>query len=390
MLNNIMWKEYQKVVYHIPKKFGFNETVAIFNIIDTIVKKKVYNGKIYNKRELYDNFEYKYNSVKDRILEINNKGASIIFHQDCYRQDINIIKRLYVKLLNDLNIPIAFFTSVGYNGYNKPFTHIFRFMNDQFKENNSKINKKTSIVVGNNAGRININNNKKIDSSSCDRAFAHNIKVNFLTDSYFFINKKSEFWKWDSSLDIEMRKKYFEENQKIESPNIIKSLEMLPDADNYTIIITGPPGCGKTTLAKKICKKWNSLNYISDNDHLIDDMVDLRNITEIINKLNPNCSTVIDIVCNFKYILSIIKKSMEHKKPILIIEITMINQILRLMYNTSIQRGDPNRDIYDIESWNFYIKNYKTPDFTNIKCIKYVKFPLVIKLNDEIWFEYAI
>lgn len=92
-----MWKEIDTVLYYVDPKFKFNTNVAIFSFIKTLIKDS-------------PNLEYMYENVKEKLYEIDQKGASIIIFQSFDNDNVDFIKKKFDTMLNDINIPfVAFF-----------------------------------------------------------------------------------------------------------------------------------------------------------------------------------------------------------------------------------------------------------------------------------------
>jgi DNA 3'-phosphatase len=381
-----MWKDADSVIYYIPTDFKFNKALAVFNFIDTLV--------ILKKNFTNITLKYKYDEIKSKLREITEKGASIMIYQCFYKNDIDHVKELFELLIKDLEIPIVAFFSTVRNRYSKPFTHMWKLIELFYSKEKKIIYKNLSIVVGHKAGRINIYNSKKIDNNCLDRAFAINNNLTFFTPERFFLNdNKISLWQFNTDvINQQSRKAELENNKLIQVPVIMDELSILPNSDLYTIIITGPPSCGKTTLAKKIKKKWDieykmgPIGCLSENN--FETFEELQ--TSVNYQLKEKNSIIVDLMCNICNITNIIKTSMLNKVPILVVEIKVSEKVVKLLDFIKIQNSTSYKSqIYLKYQWATYYKKYKEPRYSELPCVKYVAFPLIIQLSDEFWYEYS-
>jgi DNA 3'-phosphatase len=382
----MVWKEIDSILYYIPKNFKYNQALAIFNFVETLVILK------YNNIEI--SLKYKYEEVKSKLKDIANKGASIMIYQSFYHNNINHIKYLFELFIKDLEIPIVAFFSTSKNKYTKPCTNIWNLMELFYQKEKKQINKNLSIFVGHKAGRINLVNKKSIDYSCLDRSFASNIGISFFTPERFFLNDtKVSMWEFTNEIiNQESRKTELSNNLKIQVPVIINEIYLLPKSDLYTIIITGPPSCGKTTLAKKFNQKWTIEYKIGKIAHVSENEFELFEEVQIsVNQhLKEKKSVIVDLLCNINNITQLIKTSMINHVPILIVEIKGAEKIIKLLDFIKIQNSKSYKSkLYLKQHWIQYYKNYKEPKFTDLSCVKYMTFPLIIQISDEFWYEYS-
>ena len=246
-----MWKNIDTVVYYIDPKFKFNSCVAIFSLLNTIIKDQ--------------DDGYLYDTVKSKLIEIDSKGASIIILQSCTVDKLDSFKEKINKILEDLKIPMVVFFTTKFNKYAKPFTNIWKIIEILYKKEKKTINKDISVYIGNNACRVVSEKKsfghivlKKIDVSGVDRAFAKNIGLTFYTPEIFFQNNTEQItWNYGDHM-INMKQKKNQASVKKYQHIIIDEINSLPISDKYIIIVTGAPFCGKSTLAQKIKRKWDA------------------------------------------------------------------------------------------------------------------------------------
>lgn len=377
-----MWKELDTVVYYTDRNFKYGESVAIFRLHNTIIN-------LYS-----DTLKYCKKSIPIKLKEIHNKGSSIILYDSFYTIDLNHTKNIVQLLIDDLEIPILIFFSTKCNRYRPPCTHLWTLIKLYYTKKNKKLDISKSILIGNNAGRMKISKGYKpyaIDKSCSDRSFATNIGIMFLTPEKFFCGGSDiVIWSYDNKIATkDMREKALSVSEN--TPIITDELKSIT-SDIFTLIITGVFSCGKSTLSKKTYNKLTSkishtkLTIISENDY--DDFTNMLN--DISESYKQKKSVIIDIICDFKKIISIVKNSMFNKIPILIIEIKTIKEIAILLDFIRTQTSkDSNKVLLDKSLIDAYYNKYEEPNFNDIPCIKYISFPLQLEISDALWYEYS-
>lgn len=383
-----MWKTSDTVKYYLNTDFKFSQTVAIFSFIGSIVKKVVPNESSDKLLYIYD-----INIIKEKLKLITDNGASIILIDSFNTDSIDDIQKSIEIFQKDINYPIISFISTKHNKFSKPFTGIWKIIELLYKNKNKNINKSISMVIGNKAGRISLKL-KKIDSGCSDRSFAYNIGLKFVTpDKFFLDDNKFNLWTWDAELfDKTLIESFVSNTNKMHIPIIHDEINKLCVSNKYTIIVTGSPSCGKTTFAKKIKRKWD----IDYNKGLIENVSrNLMNICEIEKEmdiiLSANKSVIVDLICIGEEITKIVKKSMENKSPILIIEIKTSRKIDQLLDFIKVQKAlSSDINIFTKLEWNNYYRQYTQPTYMGVSCVRYIEFPLILELSDEFWFEYSI
>lgn len=390
-----MWKYTDSVIYYIHDDFKFLPTVAIFSFIGTIVQ-KVSNlvgsdGELIEQETKLD-YLYDIEKIKEKIKTITEKGASIILYDSFKTEHLEDIQRAIEIFQSDVGCPIVSFLSTKTNKYSKPFTGMWKIMELFYKKENKVINKKMSMVVGNKAGRVTIKQ-RKLDRGCADRAFANNVKLNFTTPDRFFLGSTNFIlWEWNNLiLDQPNREVWVTNTNRTTVPIIIDEINTLPKSNKYTLIVTGTPSCGKTTFSKKIKRKWDSdyskgvIEMFSDNSTTIDEME-----LQLDKVLTNNQSILVDIRCITENITRLVKKSMECKTPILIIEVKTNPKIAVLLDFIKVQTSiTPTTTVFTKHDWDKYYRQYIQPSYTDVPCVRHIEFPLVIKLSEEFWYEYS-
>ena len=353
-----MWKHVDTVTYYISDDFKFSPSIAIFSFIGTIVKKV-------DLATAQPKYTFPEAILKEKMESIG--AASIIVYDSFNTTNLTSIKTAFEQFQKLIGCPMIAFFSTARNKYSKPFTGVWKLIELLYKKHEKTINKPSSLIIGNRAGRVTIKQIKK-DRDCTDRAFANNISISFVTPEKFFLNdNKLSLWAWDTILNKKAREKLVADNKSV--PIILDEIKLLPKSDKYTIIITGPPSCGKTTLAKKIKRKWDAEN----------------GIIEIVGETDINKAP--SVIIETQNLTNIIKASMEKLAPILIIEIQCDEYISQLIDFMKVQTQN------SILKPKTYFAQYKfrRPKniYENIPCVRYVKFPLVLQSCEELWFEYS-
>lgn len=376
-----MWKHVDTVIYYISDNFKFHPTIALFSFIGTIIKKVEFSKEI-----LGENIKIKYAFdeliLKEKIQSIST-NVSIIIYDSFNTTNLNSIKYAFEKFQNAMDCPMVAFFSTVRNKYSKPFTGMWKIIELFYKKQDKIINKPTSLVIGNRAGRITIKQDKK-DKDCSDRAFAHNIDISFVIPEKFFLNDiKLHLWSWDVTILNKLSRQKIVAKNNI-TPIILDEINLLPKNSTYAIIIIGNPSCGKTTFAKKIKRKWDA-DYKMGVIELISDDI----LTKLNNNLGANHSVIIDgTVC----ITSVIKAAMEKMTPILIIEIVTdeyVSQLLDFMKVQSTNSILRSKNYISQFYKHYYKKICYKEKYANIQCIRYVEFPLSLNSCEELWYEYA-
>ena len=382
-----MWKEIDTVLYYIPKEFQFFQTTAIFSFIETIVHNCT-AGKI--KKSPDNIIKFMFPNVKEKLEEIYSKNGSIILYQSATDKTAEKYKHIFDEFKKLMNIPIAIFISSQKNKYSKPYTGIWNIINLAYKKYKKTLNVKTSMYIGNLAGRLNYQH-KKLDYSCADRAFAHNIGLKFSTPERIFCeNNKFELWEWDPDIiNIKDRELALNAKPNIPIPKIKDKIKLLPKSDNYTIIITGLQSCGKSTYAKKIKRMMDAddicMEIISENKNTLENMIKL-----IESNLSKSKSVIIDMEINNSNILQIIKKSMELTTPILIVEIKIKLSFLKLLDRIKVQTSK-SHTVNNIANyqWKSIFKNIQLDIiYKDVPCVLYTESPLVLNNTNELWLQY--
>ena len=297
-----MWQSINTVIhYFINKNFKYKSTIAIFNFMGTLICHPPWN--------MY-NLKIKHFKMADILYDIHNKGTSIIIFQSFPENtDLNVPKKMCEKflLLEKISeIPFLIFFTVGEHKFMKPYTGMMTIINNIYKEKKKSIDLKMSAVIGHKNGRINSAYNNVY--SSADRAFAHNIKTNFIDSNFFFGKKEKKIlWSWDKNIiSVEQRRRMIknpEEEKDLITPfkkflhdTKIKNIQngKMKGTSNILVCIIGPPSCGKKTLMRKLHATINSIGIkIKIIDSLSNYNSEIKKSNLIFTNLDSNLSEIL-------------------------------------------------------------------------------------------------
>ena len=260
--------------------FDLDDTLIIF---ETTSKKK---GKNKSPNKSADN-SYKFAfdikkiiqkleeySLKKYIFAIfSNQNGISAGHVD----EKNLKNKIDKIFSNEFkNFPFVFIGAKEKDFYRKPSIGMLELFTKYFN-NNTKIDFKNSIFVGDGAGRPKTKSHPKKDFSDSDYKFALNCNFNFYTPEEFFLGVKSDYPKIENPL-----KKYTKNNNDhIKFNDSPKFKEV--------IICIGAPGSGKSTFCENVLVPKN---YIRINQ---DDLKSKNNVMKKLEEsLKNNKKIVID------------------------------------------------------------------------------------------------
>lgn len=378
-----MWKETDTVLYYVSPNFNYGPSVASFGFSDVLIKNPYVKKK--NPIELWAPV------VLEKLQTIYSHGASLVIF-DYHYSDPAELKKYFVEFLKLVKLPVVAFFASSKNKYSKPNTNVWKLLNLLYRKEGKTINHETSLHIGHNAGRV-TRNKYAFDNSCSDRAFASNICIAFSTPDRFFLNfAYTNAWRWDASI-IPKRKReaLYEESKKYTIPIIEEILGEMPESQVYTLIIAGPPSSGKTDLAQKIKRKWETdftdkglIDIIGESAKTLDIVEETMEAT-----FNAGKSVIIDAKHEAYLLTQLVKVSMKHKAPVLILKIR-INHELNILFDCIKVQKAKTTDITPTTKyqWKDYKSNYHIPVF-DLPCVKEIDFPIIIKDYPEFWYEYS-
>ena len=393
-----MWKEVDSVLYFVDPKFVCNPIISIFNFYDTLI----HTNKTYIQSTSFaEQCDVRFVCYKPKIIkklhELHRSGVSIVIYQSVYRYNENNQYKIAFDIFKKkIDIPMLAFFSTTNNKYAKPLTGIWTLINTYYKKHKICIDKEHSLFIGHLAGRMTYKG-IKIDTNSNDRLFANNIGIKFTTPDRFFRGDKSPIiWKNNSGvISIDERARLVSE-QTGPTPNILDEINILCELykdwnpESYLILISGMSPSGKTELATKLQRKWNSefklknmtlsnIHILSHNDMDISTME--SNLTE---HLQNKQSVIVEVL--YKDIVSIVRISMLNKTPVLFVNITTTINISKLLDHIRVESAHTHTiKLKNANNW----KNLKVADLSKLACVRCVELPLRLDINNsKLWLEY--
>lgn len=280
MVHKNVWTDLDSISYIVTDGFNAKPSILAFDFDSTLFVTK--SGKKFpiNDSDVEPLNMISIDSIKKytdthSIIIISNQGGI-----ETKKQTLEQVKHrilLGIKYLSDNEIPTMTIFSTLKDNYRKPHTYMWRFVLNQLGHDADYIDNpdiqlidRDYLYVGDAAGReksrhiIGITQIKK-DFSMSDKLFANNCRIRFNTPERFeFNNKYCEklgshrymdriFGDYKSSLyPIRNWLKNYEES-KTEEFNLD---DMGPNDEIELLLMMGYPGCGKSTLAKKISEKY--------------------------------------------------------------------------------------------------------------------------------------
>jgi DNA 3'-phosphatase len=377
-----MWKKVDTVVYYISPDFKFLPTIAIFSFLGAILKQI----NLANDKLLYT---FNYDMINEKIKLISDKGCSIILFDSFETESVEDIQKAIEIFQEEVKCPIVSFITTKLNKYSKPFTGIWKIIELLYKTKNKYVNKEVSMVIGNKAG---ISHEKYHKFYCSDRSFASNVGLHFSTPDRFFLGTQTEIqWEWNKlCLDKFQLDKILHRANNIKHPIILDEINKLPISDKYTIIVTGLPICGKTTFIQKLKRKWDA-EYNKGTIETNTDNINIDILEQwVVDSLTKNNSIIVELNSILLNLTRIIKKSMELKTPILIVEIKTPLKIQYLLNCLRVQTSKtPDTVLISKYTLDAHNKKCESPLY-NIPCIIRIVYPFVLQPIDELWYKYSL
>lgn len=320
---------------------------VLFDLDSTLIT--TISGRVFSNR--FDDWKF-YPGVEKFLRNIKKDiTICIISNQAGLKNDemvANFKKKIrsIVKEMNSLveyNVCIIATFAISKDVvYRKPFPGMLDIIRNYIKISNN------AIYIGDAAGRSS-------DHSSVDRNLAYNANLSFQTPEEFFLNQSPD----ENYNQGFIPEEYNPEPQELPKFNVHKK---------YFIILIGPPGSGKSELAKKLVDEYEFIHLSQDN---------LGSETKVLKTIKNNKSSSIIIDC----INANIKKrkvwidavpSINHK--IILLEMTTPLEVAQ--HNNYIRARKTGKLIPDIV-YRIYKKNYEEPNKNIEHYDKHIKYNFV-------------
>lgn len=413
------WQIKDNILIRIPcpkmdePTFLFYDKLVIFNFDGTLIKTASGN-KIYKN---VDDWELCNKKIITELVGLHRKKYSLvilssekpIIERKIPIDDVKHRTDKFCEKLFSSGIPAIFMIATENNFCNKPKIGLWVLLNALFRNVGIRIDKEKSLCIGNNAARLSTRKTSKHgrclkDPNYIDRAFAHNIGIDFFTpEQYFFKSEPRPFQYPDTILSIDEKKTFAETSAKFGTENYLREGNVglflnksFPQYPQYMIVLIGNYFSGKTTLANMIKddhKNWNIIDIPKSRKkttvkntrkNICEQLKEGKNIIlDGLNHRKEQRMTYISTIREFKkvavliVILSTQKKVCMHLNEIAVDSSINFNMLPTKKY--AYNRYDKEAEILEIE--NDLNKEY---DANRCKVIKH-KFILRPELVKDKW-----
>ena len=379
-----------ELLYFISEDFTYDESVIISSFSHTLINDDIKKEKI--------PFMKLYNDSTQAFLNDVNEQGSIIIVEHALFMSVEVLKQSVGQFFSllDKKLPFMIFFILRNNMFKKPYTNIFKKIQELYKvsPNSTSVDLESSIVIGNNAGRLASNNYKK-DMSDCDRAFAHNIGIpTFRTPNQVFADTTMRQWKWNMNIEP-----ILEKQKSIVEPLFANVLEYdnKISTEKLIVFISGPPTSGKSLMGNRVKGFIGNAKIFDDNNFVVNSMHvaldnELPSIIEekmhiiIINTFESNA-------LRHKYFTILENHNIENYR-IKYIEMDTTRVLCEFLNVFRLQiTKSPALKLHTKKMYSDYYAYYipiTSQKISNkiLHTLKYIKFPLVIRKRDEIFYHY--
>lgn len=372
-------------------------TIVMFDLDDTLIEpnEKIKPGAPYTKWKFCKGVTKKLTNLNASLVIIISNQAKLDKYKESFQAKLEEMIHKFREL--KITVPILLYVANKYNKYRKPSTGIITEYLIPFLNENGVEKITEWCYIGDAAGRKN-------DHSDSDRKFAINInliskrknKINniyvpgviFMEPETYFLNHKPSPFVISGFDPHKFLNKFLKQtNKKLKMSELDLSIDYLKS--NFSnlntqevVMLIGPPGIGKSTLAKRIERNWN---YVRINQDNLGSKSAVNK--ELLNVLKSGKSVVLDSTNNNikrrQEQISIASDYFkEHKKPINIRAFVLagdlpINEQKALAQHLNIMRERSiNKQRVPNIAYTLYYKDYMPPSeeegFTEIKNVKFV------------------
>jgi DNA 3'-phosphatase len=342
------WHDLDSLLLYKSDGFMFHDTVIITDFENCLIK-KCSNSKVYDtlnevKVRLYDeNFIRAINKLdKCSIICM----ANTINRQKIAIDSIKVKVQIFIELTK---IPILAMFAMRPNKFMKPHTGMWGLLQKMYKQKGLSIAK--ARVISDQGGLMvekqmpnTEDTYKKVVTKDLDRAFAHNIGVEYMPICQFTGEQDQLSFKWDQYIiPPEIRKLYVQKLEEYPNPKLFTILAQFKEPKAYAIMIQGAPRSGKTTLAHQIIDKWNASEIFGKHnaiEYIGSPSSKTKAVRDIRKKLLDRISVVIDMNCfNNKTRQPYIQVLEELKVPLLCIMVDCGLEMAKILNHASVEEA---------------------------------------------------
>jgi hypothetical protein len=430
-----MWQNKNTVLIYISEGFQYKPSVAGCGLLHTIIKETDSEWNILDPAFI------------EKFRTIHDSGGSIVFFSN---QNIhsNTIKARFSRFMQKFLLPsgdpmpvMALFATKR-NCFMKPFTNLWKVMGFMYQMKNKAIpDTSTSIYIGKFDGGIYVKNWQAVATkrftkktyttrADSDRAFAHNVGVQFVSRAQFFYGKPEPKWQWCFLLmSLEDRMKYIKQHKECEEPNLPA---MIGDK-KYLVIVIGRPSSGRSTLIKRIIADSGAGENLTQNltprsqpganperNHsTAGEIGEFRDPEPNLTPHSPK-PTVIHVSKNvypkkliktikeaiwkgttiikldfpdYAHRNSLIKIAREYDTPTLLVNLTTDKKLCEILNRVKIQTAtDFSLELHDHLAYADWQKKYEAPEYDSVSDpdVTVVEYPMVVRFRKEFRYQYSV
>jgi bifunctional polynucleotide phosphatase/kinase len=375
------WKFTESVMIYKSPDFVFHSDIIITEFDDCLIK-PLSQKKIYSTMNEYNVDIFDPDFMHKLTRESANKKAIIVLSNQASHNKllIDMIKLRVENFVTLIKFPILCFFSLKPNRFMKPHTGMWSLLNAYYAKVKVKIAEK--LIVSNEGGAIinKLRRNGEIDSrikySDTDRAFAHNIQVEFKLIEEFVEDKKPLVYKWNTNIIApEKRLMYCDVINDYKNPSVFRELALFGKNDVYIIIVMGAPRSGKTRFSEFLVKQWRKSSFGQKNEVVrlgMDEYTKKRRYTQFRKSIEDRLSVVLDGGCHLENDRQYFVNYAEEKNiPILYVEINNGLEMAKLFNHVCVEEAkSENTVLYSDREFHIYRSLYRPPKVT--KNTKYV------------------
>lgn len=373
------WKDLGNILMYQTMDFQFLSSIIITDFEGCIIN-KISNAKLYHSIKSDTDTPTIRSAEFMKRLTFDAKDSSIVIlsNQICNSKlAVDSLKRKFEAFMQVCKLPMLALFALKPDRFSKPHTGMWKLLNSYYKSNNHIITK--AKCISDFGGRIvttekkNGKINTQYDRSDTDRAFSHNIGIEYNTIMEYLDSSKKEKFQWSTRcLEPAIRALYIQKLSEYKNPNIFAKLAELGQSETYMLMIYGAPRSGKTTLAKELVRKWRNSDY--GKSHAIK-RFDRKTYTKTTRvnyakkALLDRISVIIDGDCHTDELrapfLEIAKETMT---PILYVEVNPSIGMAHIFNHVAVEEAKDDTYLYPDRDYYSYKSTVSRPPNTVLYC----------------------